>query len=145
MGANRAARAFSPITISTKTSLTACCGGSRSIDISRAREHDLEDQPDELVLQFAVEHGLLVLSHDVNTMTAAAYARIDAELDMPGLLMVRADRTFGWDHRRSRADLVGYRSGGMGAAGLVLADMNLAAPFCRTQRGSARASREGKG
>ena len=60
-----------------------------SIDISRARVHGLEEQPDKIVLQFAAEHGLLVLSHDVNTMTAAAYARIDAELDMPGLLMVR--------------------------------------------------------
>ena len=43
--------------------------------------------PDAQVLEFAAERGLLVLSHDVNTMPSAAYARIDSGHPMPGLLM----------------------------------------------------------
>jgi hypothetical protein len=60
-----------------------------SVEISRARDHDLQEQPDAAVLEFAAVNRLLVLSHDVNTMTAAAYARINANLDMPGILIVR--------------------------------------------------------
>jgi hypothetical protein len=60
-----------------------------SVEISRVRDHGLREQPDAVILEFAADNRLLVLSHDVNTMPAAAYARIDAAREMPGLLMVK--------------------------------------------------------
>jgi predicted nuclease of predicted toxin-antitoxin system len=60
-----------------------------AIDIIRVREVGLRERPDDEVLKYAADQRLLVVSHDVNTMTAAAYARIEAGEPMPGLLMVR--------------------------------------------------------
>jgi hypothetical protein len=60
-----------------------------AIEMVRAREVGLQDRPDDQVLQYAAEEGLLVASHDVNTMVAAAQRRIRAGQAMPGLLMVR--------------------------------------------------------
>lgn len=37
----------------------------------------------------------MVLTHDVNTMTAAAWARVRRGLRMPGVIEVRADETIG--------------------------------------------------
>ena len=55
---------------------------------SRARELGLEKSTDDQVLQYASEEGLLVVSHDVNTMTAAAEQRVKAGQPMSGLVMV---------------------------------------------------------
>jgi len=41
------------------------------------------------VLEYAAAHHRIVISHDVNTMPAHAYARMDDGLPMAGLLMVR--------------------------------------------------------
>ena len=41
-------------------------------DFSRVRDFGLSEAADNEVLGFAHQHGLLVVSHDVNTMTAAA-------------------------------------------------------------------------
>lgn len=60
-----------------------------TIEISRARDERLHEMPDERVLAFAAERGLLVLSHDVNTMPAAAFARLADGQAVSGLLMVR--------------------------------------------------------
>jgi len=58
-------------------------------EISRVREYGLHAEDDGAVLQFAAENGLIVLSHDVNTMPAAAYARMGDGREMRGLLMVK--------------------------------------------------------
>ena len=60
-----------------------------AIEMVRARQHNLDAQPDTVLLGFAAASGFLVLSHDVNTMPAAAYTRIESGMPMPGLLMVR--------------------------------------------------------
>jgi len=60
-----------------------------AIEIVRAREVNLQDRPDSELLEFAAGRQLLILSHDVNTMPAAAYARIESGASLTGLLMVQ--------------------------------------------------------
>jgi hypothetical protein len=59
------------------------------VEFRRARALGLQDRPDADVLAYAAEHGLLVVSHDVNTMPAHAHRRLAAGLPLAGLLMVR--------------------------------------------------------
>lgn len=47
------------------------------------------DTHDPDVLAFAAAAGLIVVSHDVNTITAAAHARIAVGHPMPGLVLAR--------------------------------------------------------
>jgi hypothetical protein len=60
-----------------------------TIDIYRVRDFGLQSRPDPEVLAFATERGLIVISHDVNTMPAHATARMANGTDISGLLMVR--------------------------------------------------------
>ena len=59
-----------------------------AIDFSRLRDWDLQQAKDDEVLTFAANEGLLVVSHDVNTMTHAAATRIRAGLPLAGVLLV---------------------------------------------------------
>lgn len=56
---------------------------------SRVREVGLYNRPDEDILDYAAQHGFIVVSHDVNTLPAAAYARLAAGNKIAGLLMVQ--------------------------------------------------------
>ena len=58
-----------------------------SVHFSRARDVGLAESLDDQVLQYAASEGFLVVSHDVNTMTAAAHKRITLGQPMTGLLM----------------------------------------------------------
>lgn len=60
-----------------------------ALEFLRVRDVGLSDRPDSEVLAFAADNGFLVISHDVNTMPAQAYARVAADQPMRGLLMVR--------------------------------------------------------
>jgi len=60
-----------------------------AVEFIRVRDVDLEEKSDPEILQYAAENGLLVVSHDVNTMPAHARARLDAGKDMAGLFMAR--------------------------------------------------------
>jgi hypothetical protein len=64
-----------------------------TIEFSRAREFGLEATADAQILGYAAAANWIVVSHDVNTMRAAAYGRIANRLPMAGLLLV---------HQRSR-------------------------------------------
>ena len=66
-----------------------------AIEIVRARGVGLADRTDPEVLAFAAAHGLLVVSHDVNTMPAQAFARIASGQPLTGLLMVRQTQPLG--------------------------------------------------
>jgi hypothetical protein len=59
-----------------------------SIEFVRLRELGMEAAPDAAVLEFAAQNSWLVVSHDVNTMTAEAFARIAVGETMSGLLLV---------------------------------------------------------
>ena len=58
------------------------------IEFVRLRKLGLEKTPDRAVLEFAAREQWIVVSHDVNTMTAAALAILDAGQEMHGLLLV---------------------------------------------------------
>ena len=60
-----------------------------AIEFLRARDVGLHACSDAAVLEFAADNQLLVVSHDVNTMPAEAYARISAGAPVAGLLMVK--------------------------------------------------------
>ena len=54
----------------------------------RAREVDLQEATDADILTYAASQGLIVLSHDVSTMTDAAKVKLVAREPMTGLLLV---------------------------------------------------------
>ena len=59
-----------------------------SVEFTRIRDVGLAKAADSDVLEYAAREEFLVVSHDVNTMRAAAVARIEAGQDMSGLLLV---------------------------------------------------------
>jgi Domain of unknown function (DUF5615) len=59
------------------------------VEFLRARDVGYDERPDVEVLEYAASESFIVVSHDVNTMTAAAYDRISNGDEMAGLLMVR--------------------------------------------------------
>ncbi len=65
------------------------------VDFQRLREVGMADRPDADVLNYAAELGLLLVSHDVNTMTAHASERIAAGLPMPGLFLAHQHEQVG--------------------------------------------------
>lgn len=60
-----------------------------AIEFVRVRDVGLGAHSDAEILAFAESEGLLVVSHDVNTMPAAAYACLSAGESFPGLLMIQ--------------------------------------------------------
>lgn len=61
-----------------------------SIEFARARELGLRRTADPAILAYAAEHGWVVVSHDVNTMSAAAIARMAAGEVLSGLSSSRS-------------------------------------------------------
>jgi hypothetical protein len=59
-----------------------------TIQFLRAREAGLERSPDDEVLTFAARERWIVTSHDVNTMSAAAYQRLENGLPISGLFLI---------------------------------------------------------
>jgi predicted nuclease of predicted toxin-antitoxin system len=65
------------------------------IEFLRARDVDLHESSDPEVLAYASNHQLIVISHDVNTMPAVAYARIETGSPVAGVLMVKQSESVG--------------------------------------------------
>ncbi len=65
------------------------------LEFVRARDVDMSDREDAEVLAFAAQQGFIVVSHDVNTMTSAAYDILNAGGTMAGLLMVQQSKPIG--------------------------------------------------
>ena len=65
------------------------------LDLVRVQDTPLSEAEDEAVLEWAAREERLVLTHDVNTMTAAAWARVRAGVPMPGLIEVSSDMSVG--------------------------------------------------
>jgi hypothetical protein len=66
-----------------------------ALEFARARDVGVSDRPDPEVLAFAAQNGFLIVSHDVNTMSGHAYARLATGEIMPGLLMVQQPQPIG--------------------------------------------------
>jgi hypothetical protein len=58
------------------------------VEFLRVRDLGMSTRPDSEILAYAASEGLLVVSHDVNTMPAAAYARLAAGESFAGLFMI---------------------------------------------------------
>lgn len=65
------------------------------LDLLRVQDSPLAEAEDEAVLEWAAQEGRLVLTHDVNTMAAAAWARVRDGLPMPGLIEVSPEMSIG--------------------------------------------------
>ena len=61
-------------------------------DIARIQDTELAGKPDPLVLEWAVENGFIILSHDVNTMRGYYYDRLNAGLPVPGLFLIHGTK-----------------------------------------------------
>lgn len=59
-----------------------------ALDIVRVQDVGLRQADDDTVLEWAARHKRLVVTHDANTMTRAAYDRAVQGLPMPGLIVV---------------------------------------------------------
>lgn len=58
------------------------------LDILRVQDFGLSAADDPALLAWAEAEGRVLLTHDVNTMPDYAYARLEANLPMPGLIIV---------------------------------------------------------
>jgi len=58
------------------------------VDIVRVQDAGLEGADDPIVLEWAANEGRVLLTHDVNTVTAFAYERVAQGLPMPGVFEV---------------------------------------------------------
>ena len=66
-----------------------------SIDLVRVQDVGLMATPDEDILEWAASEERILVTHDVATVTAAAFDRIGAGLPMPGVIAIRARAPLG--------------------------------------------------
>jgi hypothetical protein len=59
--------------------------------ITRAQDTEVYQAKDPDVLEFAAQHGYILLTHDVSTMRDYAYDRVAKGLSMPGVFVVSQD------------------------------------------------------
>jgi hypothetical protein len=59
------------------------------LDIVRVQEAGLEGADDPTVLDWAAREGRILVTHDIATISAPAYARVLAGLPMPGVFKIR--------------------------------------------------------
>src|SRR5690606_6799629 len=64
-------------------------------DFTRVQDTEIAGADDPHVLEYAAEHGYIILSHDVNTMRGYFYDRIKMELPISGLLLVHKQTPIG--------------------------------------------------
>jgi Domain of unknown function (DUF5615) len=59
-----------------------------NLAILRAQDVGLSGALDPVVLEWAAQEGRVLITHDVSTMTAHAYARVASDVPMPGVFAV---------------------------------------------------------
>jgi predicted nuclease of predicted toxin-antitoxin system len=62
-----------------------------SVDIIRVQDTEVYQAKDPVVLEFAAQHNLILLTHDERTMSNDAFARLAAGLSFPGVIVVSQD------------------------------------------------------
>ena len=65
------------------------------IDIARVQDVGLSGSDDPEVLQWAVNQGRVLVTHDVSTLSRHAHNRTAAGLPMPGVFEVGTDASIG--------------------------------------------------
>ncbi len=66
-----------------------------SFDVVGVYDVGLGQAQDRDILEWAAREDRVVLTHDENTMTAQAYARLKADLPLPGVVVIRQSITVG--------------------------------------------------
>ena len=59
------------------------------IEFLHVRDLGMNDRPDAEILEYADQQGLIIISHDVNTMPAEGHTRLASGKTIAGLLMVQ--------------------------------------------------------
>src|SRR5437870_1810836 len=59
------------------------------LDIVRVQHTGLAGEEDPVILEWAAQSRRMVLTHDFNTMLDCAFARVEAEFPMPGVIAIR--------------------------------------------------------
>ncbi len=54
----------------------------------RVQDVGLTGEADNKVLEWAAQHDRILVTHDVNTIPAEAYARVKENLPMPGVFVI---------------------------------------------------------
>jgi predicted nuclease of predicted toxin-antitoxin system len=67
----------------------------RDIDVFRVQDVGLTGADDSKVLAWAAEHGRVLVTHDVETVTRFALERVHAGLPMPGVIEIVASASIG--------------------------------------------------
>ena len=80
------------------------------LDVLSVREPGLARASDDEILAWAASEGRIVLTHDLSTMTAAAYDRLRKSSPLPGLIVVPQLLPVGEAVRRLVALLRGARA-----------------------------------
>jgi hypothetical protein len=65
------------------------------LDLVRVQDTPLAEADDPAVLEWAAREGRVVLTHDIGTMSAAAWSRVRAGLPMPGVIEVSSEEPIG--------------------------------------------------
>lgn len=65
------------------------------LDLLRVQDTRLAESDDDAVLDWAARQHRVVLTHDVNTMTAAAWARVRSGRPMSGVIEASGDAPIG--------------------------------------------------
>lgn len=65
------------------------------IDIARVQDVGLRTMNDAAILAWAAHEHRILLTHDAATLASFAYARVDKNLPMPGVIEVRRSYAIG--------------------------------------------------
>jgi hypothetical protein len=65
------------------------------LDIVRVQDTEMHQSPDDELLAWLADEARVLLTHDVQTLVHAAYARVKEKLPMPGVIEVHHDTPIG--------------------------------------------------
>jgi predicted nuclease of predicted toxin-antitoxin system len=66
-----------------------------TLDVLRVQDVGLRQAPDTAILEWAAQHGRVVVSVDKKTLTVAAWDRVAAGEPMPGVIILRTVLSIG--------------------------------------------------
>ena len=66
-----------------------------ALDYVLVQETEVFQQEDPQVLDWAVAHNCVIITHDVNTMTKYAYQRLEAGQPLPGVVIIPKELPIG--------------------------------------------------
>lgn len=65
------------------------------VDFVRVQDVGLRTADDPTILQWAADHGRILVTHDADTIPASAHERVMSQLAMPGVFLIRSSLPMG--------------------------------------------------